>query len=927
MNAKLLKLSRLARQHKLILIIFGCGATFTSFKSWSKRKYFVERKSPAYLHWEAEAKKTVDITRIPSRSTQLKALRAHNSTLEELDVLIIGGGATGAGIALDGITRGLKVALIDKSDFASGTSGRSTKLIHGGVRYLEKAVLRLDRGEWNLVKEAIAERAHLIHISPHIAYPIPIIIPIFDDFLLRGYFNLLRYYVGCKIYDAMAGQDGLLCPSYYLSAPHARNMFPQLRQQNLIGSVVYFDGQHNDARMNLLIALTAGHYGAIVANHVQLVDFIRDQRGNKIIGARLRDVLTGIEWNTYAKVIVNATGPFVDSIRKLDNGYVSPLIVPSQGTHLVLPGTFTRNNFGLLVPKTKDGRVAFMLPWENITLAGTTDKMCDVADMPSPMSTDAVEILSEINRYLANPADVSDVDAAWVCVCVCVCVYFFGFFFHLTLLLRVSLKTKQKNWVSILTWKKGWEGIFFFFSKMRSNNLFVHFFFKRCVCTYKHIVAHATSKSTMISCDETLLIKQKEEVLKRQRTEHMKQLREYLKKKSRKSIDDNTNANNKGANNASDNDRNKSENTSDISRQHLIEILPSGLITIAGGKWTTYRQMAEDVMDVVCQTRPELGRKAAECVTTAVKLVGSANWTQSVSAILERHQVPKDIAEHLSKNYGDKSFIVGDLYLQEHKNRLAGGYPYTEAEVIYCSKYEMAETAIDVLARRTRLAFVSRAAAEYALPRVIALMGSVHGWDGRTRVRQYHEACEFLRTMHVADRHKWGRRRHTLEYARRVVETVLAGPSMTDEAILFVIDKFMQCYDRQEQDEERDQTIENESPQGDSITKSEFDSEFESDPNANAEITAIETEEEWQEWRINQMKAEQSRQLFEGCISREKAYILANEFAKVFGDDRVIDAVMFTGMKQLGLYEILVSCAACAAGPDQFDPPGPWILI
>ncbi|ETO26560.1 hypothetical protein RFI_10577, partial [Reticulomyxa filosa] len=383
-----------------------------SFKLWANRKYFVERNSAVYLHWKDESKKGTDISKIPSRASQVKALRSYGSVGEELDLLIVGGGATGVGVALDGITRGLKVALIDKSDFSSGTSSRSTKLIHGGVRYLEKAIMTGDLGQWSLVQEAIAERAHLIHISPHLSHPIPIIIPVYDSNMFRGYFNLVKYYIGCWLYDSLAGIDGLLCPSYYLSAPHTRNMFPQLRQQQLLGSIVYFDGQHNDSRMNLLIAMTAAYYGAIVANHVELVDLIRDHK-DKIIGARLRDTLNGIEWNTFAKVVVNATGPFVDAVRQLDSPYVPPLIIPSQGTHLVLPGTFAHNHFGLLIPKTTDGRVAFMLPWENITLVGTTDKSCDLTDLPSPTSAEATEILTEINRYLANPADISDVDAAW----------------------------------------------------------------------------------------------------------------------------------------------------------------------------------------------------------------------------------------------------------------------------------------------------------------------------------------------------------------------------------------------------------------------------------------------------------------------------------------------------------------------------------
>ena len=155
------------------------------------------------------------------------------------------------------------------------------------------------------------------------------------------------------------------------------------------------------------------------------------------------------------------------------------------------------------------------------------------------------------------------------------------------------------------------------------------------------------------------------------------------------------------------------------------------MITITGGKWTTYRKMAEDVIDKVCELWPDLGAKATECVSEVVKLVGAAGWTQSVPAILKRHQIPDDIAEHLSRNYGDKSFAVGDLYLSKWNQRLAGGYPFVDAEVIFSAQYEMAETVIDVLSRRTRLALLNKAAAEYALPRVVQLMGEVHDWGTR----------------------------------------------------------------------------------------------------------------------------------------------------------------------------------------------------
>ena len=166
--------------------------------------------------------------------------------------------------------------------------------------------------------------------------------------------------------------------------------------------------------MNLSIALTAASYGATIVNHVEVVDFIKDESDEeRIVGVRLRDNLTGIEWNTFAKVVINATGPFVDKLRKLDYEYCDNIVVPSQGTHLALPAQFCSDTFGMLIPQTKDGRVAFLLPWEGATIAGTTDEVCKLSDLPRPKEKEAEQILGYINEFLDKPADMSDIDAAW----------------------------------------------------------------------------------------------------------------------------------------------------------------------------------------------------------------------------------------------------------------------------------------------------------------------------------------------------------------------------------------------------------------------------------------------------------------------------------------------------------------------------------
>jgi len=458
------------------------------------------------------------------------------------------------------------------------------------------------------------------------------------------------------------------------------------------------------------------------------------------------------------------------------------LIVPSRGTHIILPGQFSSNKYGMLIPETADGRVAFLLPFEGqSTIAGTTDcpmSHDEICLHVKPTHDEVSDIIGEINNYLDIPVNESDVDAVWSGIRPLSCIPTDGY---------------TQNVIN---------GTVNFIQKTKQS---------------------PNSEQEMSS----------------------------------------------------------ERDTSNISRHHLIELAESGMLTICGGKWTTYRQMSQDVIDLALDLNPSIGRRAQECVTKIVKLIGAAQWSHCVPAILERHQIPSHIAQHLSTAYGDKAFVVGNLYLSHYDALLAGGYPYTEAEVVYATKYEMAQTPIDILSRRLRLAQLNKAAAEYALPSVIAIQGELLRWNVRERVMHYHDAMQFLRTMHVKDRHKWGRSRHTLDYSRRVVETVLNGPSMTDDAIQFVIDRFWDYHSLNVADDEE---------------------------NENEEVVDEEKK-----------KHKQSRQLFDGCISRAQCLSLANEFAKIFGDDRVIDSLMFTGQQMFGLYEILVSCAACASEPELFD--------
>ncbi|KAK9480088.1 FAD dependent oxidoreductase-domain-containing protein [Lipomyces japonicus] len=345
------------------------------------------------------------VVKPPSRYEQLDRLRT-----EEFDVLIIGGGATGAGCALDAAARGLKVALVERDDFASGTSSRSTKLVHGGVRYLEKAVWNLDIEQYNLVKEALNERATFIDIAPHLSFALPIMIPVYK------WWQVPYFWAGTKAYDLLAGKQNLE-PSYFMSRSETLKAFPTLRSDNLKGALVYYDGSHNDSRMNTAIALTAVEKGATVLNHVEVINLKKDANGN-LIGAVARDVENGNhsqEINISAKSIINATGPFADGVRKLDSPVTADIVAPSSGVHVVLPDYYCPKNIGLIDPSTSDGRVVFFLPWQGQTLAGTTDSPCTIEKDPIPTEQEIDWILTELQKYANDDLVIrrEDVLATW----------------------------------------------------------------------------------------------------------------------------------------------------------------------------------------------------------------------------------------------------------------------------------------------------------------------------------------------------------------------------------------------------------------------------------------------------------------------------------------------------------------------------------
>lgn len=477
--------------------------------------------------------------------------------------------------------------------------------------------MQLDREQYRLVKEALHERANLLAIAPHLSAPLPIMLPVYR------WWQLPYFWAGIKMYDLVSGRQ-LLRSSYVVGKKKALELFPMLKKEKLCGAIIYYDGQHNDARMNLAIALTAVRHGASVANHVEVLSLLKKKEGDNedevVCGAHVRDVITGEEFDVRAKCVVNATGPFTDAVRQMDNPTGTKICQPSAGVHIVLPEYYSPTNMGLLDPATSDGRVIFFLPWEGKTIAGTTDSPTDLSYNPSPKEAEIQFILSEIKHYLSADVDVrrGDVLAAW-------------------------------------------SGI-------------------------RPLVVDPNSK-----------------------------------------------------------------NTASIARNHLILVSKSGLVTIAGGKWTTYRSMATDTMEAAIKAR---GLKPAkECQTDGLFLEGGEGFTPNFFIrLVQDFGLEVEVAKHLARTYGNKApevaklaNITGSRWPVVGK-RLSEEFPYIEAEVRY-SIQEYACTVVDFLARRTRLAFLNAQAAADAIPKIADIMGKELQWSKAKKQAEIEEAQEFLGAM------------------------------------------------------------------------------------------------------------------------------------------------------------------------------------
>ena len=311
------------------------------------------------------------------------------------DVIVIGGGATGLGIALDASTRGFKTLLLEQSDFAKGTSSRSTKLVHGGVRYLAQ-------GDILLVTEALHERGRILKNAPHLTSNQEFIIPVYT------LWDVILYTVGLTFYDLLAGRLSL-GRSYFISRSRAIARLPLLKKEGLKGGIVYHDGQFDDSRLAIAIAKACVDNGGTVLNYFKVTGLLKNEKG-RITGVTAQDQKTGMEITLNSRLVINATGVFADEIHLMDDPGSKPTIRPSQGVHVVLDSSFLQSSSAIMIPKTDDGRVLFAIPWYGKIVVGTTDTPVDkISTEPKALDTEIDFILKTAGRYLTRAPSRNDV--------------------------------------------------------------------------------------------------------------------------------------------------------------------------------------------------------------------------------------------------------------------------------------------------------------------------------------------------------------------------------------------------------------------------------------------------------------------------------------------------------------------------------------
>jgi glycerol-3-phosphate dehydrogenase len=330
-----------------------------------------------------------------------EALRKIENTA--FDVCVIGGGASGAGSALDAQLRGLTTVLVDAGDFAGATSSAATKIIHGGVRYLQDAVKHLDIHQYQVVKKALCERIRMLHNAPFLTRTLEFVVPCFS------WFDVVYYGIGLKMYDWIAG-DASLFPSRYISRQETIKRFPSLKTAGLRGAIVYADGQFDDSRYDIALIRTFTESGGEALNYAKVSGFLTGRNG-KIAAAEVQDQVTGSAFTIRARAFVNATGPFSDTVRTLAHAGVPPRMRPSKGVHIFLPLDGFSDREALLIPKTEDGRLIFALPWLGRLLVGTTDHEVGVQEEMILKRAEAEYLLRHVNPYLKRPFSVHDIQS------------------------------------------------------------------------------------------------------------------------------------------------------------------------------------------------------------------------------------------------------------------------------------------------------------------------------------------------------------------------------------------------------------------------------------------------------------------------------------------------------------------------------------
>ena len=517
------------------------------------------------------------------REEMLRAVRERAEKQIPWDIAVIGGGATGVGVAVDAAARGLSVVLLEAHGFGKGTSSRSTKLVHGGVRYLEQ-------GNIPLVMSALKERGLMRQNAPHLVHDLAFIVPNYS------WWEAPFYGIGLKLYDLLAGKYGFGA-SKLLSKDETMKRLPALEPEGLLGGVVYYDGQFDDARLLIHLAMTAADHGAALLNYCPATGLLRDADGY-VNGVTARDSETGEELTIAARMVVNATGVFTDSIRQMADPSAEQMVVTSQGIHLVFNRSFLKSETALMVPKTSDGRVLFVIPWHGHAVAGTTDTPVDAPSLePRPMDEEIEFVLDTASRFFARPPSRKDVLAVFV-----------G--------LRPLVKGEGK--------------------------------------------------------------------------------------------------------------------TSALSRDHVIHVDTSGLLTITGGKWTTYRHMAEDCVDHAIT----LGKlDDAACATKTLRIHGYLEDSEALGSL----EVYGSDAEAI-RTLAEDTVLAAQLHPD---------LPYIAAEVVWAARAEMARNVEDVLARHTRALFLNATAAIAMAEPVASLLAAELGRDEAWVEAQVKEFCALAQQYRV----------------------------------------------------------------------------------------------------------------------------------------------------------------------------------